>query len=139
MQNNSRYTYTLLRIIDMSNTYNSNNFYDYSCDIFIQDSKVEVEDHNTDKNKPLCVKKYTSTTFIVDSKKSPKCDMCVRFSVTINGRQTVTVERMASRQYACQVFYHRQGINCWKITLAFCPEPYLHVSQSGNCKIMHYI
>ena len=92
----------------------------------IQDSKVEVGNHTTDENKPLC----TTTTYVVSSSQtSPEYDMCV--SVTVNGRQTshtVTVERKASRRCVCQVFYHWEGINCWKTTLAFCPEHLLHVS-----------
>ena len=73
---------------------------------------------------------FTTTSFIVSSDDpSPEHDMCV--SVNINGGQaphTVTVERKASRRCVCQVFYHWEGINCWKITFAFFPEHLLDVS-----------
>ena len=74
--------------------------------------------------------RFATTTFIVSSSQtSPEYDMCV--SVNINGGQTphtVTVERKASRRCVCQVFYHWEGINCWKITFAFFPEHLLDVS-----------
>ena len=74
--------------------------------------------------------KFTTTTYTVSSSQtSPEYDMCV--SVTINGGQTphtVTVERKASRRCVCQVFYHWEGINCWKTTFAFFPEHLLDVS-----------
>ena len=92
----------------------------------MQDSQVEVENHNTDENKPS----FTTTTFIVSSSQtSPEYDMCV--SVNINGGQTphtVTVERKASRRCVCQVFYHKEEVNCWKITLAFFSEHLINVS-----------
>ena len=56
--------------------------------------------------------------------------MCV--SVNINGGQTphtVTVERKASKRCICQVFYHREGVNCWKITFALFLEHLLAVSN----------
>ena len=57
--------------------------------------------------------------------------MCARVSVTINGEQTphtVTVVKKASRRYACQVFYLREGVNWWKIVFAFFSEDLLDVS-----------
>ena len=61
--------------------------------------------------------------------------MCV--SVTIDGGRTphtvITVERKASRRCVCQVFYQREEINCWKTTLAFCPEHLLDVSWKLYC------
>ena len=81
----------------------------------------------------------TTPRFIVSSSQtSPEYDMCV--SVTINGGQTphtVTVERKASRRCVCQVFYQREGLNCWKTTLVFCPEHLLDVSWRLYC--MHTI
>ena len=89
--------------------------------IDIQDSKPQLEDIITDKG--------TVTTFIVSSGETSPDDLS--FSVTLNGGQTtVTVERKASRRCVCQVFYHREGINCWKTTLAFCLEKWLDVSLS---------
>ena len=96
------------------------------CDTFcividIQDSKLQLEDIITDKG--------TVTTFIVSSSQTSPDNLS--FSVTLNGGQTpctVTVERKASRKCVCQVFYNREGINCWKTTLAFCHEQFLEVS-----------
>ena len=91
--------------------------------INIQDNKLELEDIITDKE--------TVTTYIVSSSETSPDDLS--FSVTLNGGQTphtVTVERKASKRCVCQVFYHREGINCWKITLAFCHEQFLEVSYS---------
>ena len=95
------------------------------CLTYIQDSNLaKVEDHT--KNKPLC----TTTTYVVSSSQtSPEYDMFV--SVNINGRKTssiVTVVRKASRRCVCQVFYQREGLNCWKITISFFPEYLLNVS-----------
>ena len=95
-----------------------------------QDSKAKAE-NVTDTDEPLC----TTTPFIVSSSQtSPEYDMHV--SVTINGgkkKHTFTVERKASREYACQVFYYREGINFWKTTLAFCPKHLLDVSLKLYC------
>ena len=32
-------------------------------------------------------------------------------------------------QCVCQVFYHKEGLNWWKIKFAFCPKEYLDVSR----------
>ena len=105
--------------------------YYYSFYIYIQEREVEVEDHINNENKPL----YTTNTYTVSSgQTSPEYDMCV--SVTINGGQTphtVTVERKASRRCVCQVFYHREGLNYWKITFAFFSEHLLDVSNIAIC------
>ena len=95
-----------------------------------QDSEVEVDDQITDEYKRLC----TTTTFIVSSSQTSPDDMCV--SVTISGGQRphiVTVESKASRRCVCQVFYHREGVNCWKITFAFFSEHLLNVSNIIMC------
>ena len=34
----------------------------------------------------------------------------------------------------CQVFYHRQGFNRWRTTLAFCTRDYLDVSCIHDCR-----
>ena len=95
--------------------------------MYIQNSKVEVEDHITDENKPF----RTSIMFIVSSNQTKPYDLQMSFTVTVNGGQTphtVTVVRKASTRCVCQVFYHREEVNCWKTTLAFCHEHLLHVS-----------
>ena len=106
-------------------------------------SSVIIQDNNYKQSEDTCIpiedsgeKKFiisstqsTTTTFIVSSSQtSPKDDMCV--SININGQtpHTVTVERKASRRYVCQVFYHREGVNWWKIIFAFFPEHLLDVS-----------
>ena len=99
--------------------------HNYSHDQLNQDGKAEVVDiPGEDK-----VLQFTTTTFIVSSSQTSPDDMCV--SVNINGGQTphtITVERKASRRCVCQVFYHWEGINCWKTTLAFFSENLLNVS-----------
>ena len=76
----------------------------------------------------------TTTIYVVSSSQtSPEYDMCV--SVNINGGQTphtVTVERKASRRCVCQVFYHKERVNWWKVTLAVCPEDQLDVSYTNE-------
>ena len=100
----------------------------YFCHVHIQDKAAEVE-HNFISGEDRAL--FTTTTFIVSSSQtSPEYDMCV--TVTIDGGKTphtvITVERKASRRCVCQVFYQREEINCWKTTLAFCPERLLDVS-----------
>ena len=95
-----------------------------------------MEDANNEgKNKTNFIvssTQSTTITYIVSaSETSPKYNMCARVSVTINGEQTphtVTVVKKASRKYACQVFYHWEGVNWWKMIFAFFPEDLLDVS-----------
>ena len=67
-----------------------------------------------------------TTTFIVSSSDPSPDDLC--FSVTFNDEQIINFDRKASRRCVCQVFYHREGVNWWKITFAFFSEGLLEVS-----------
>ena len=72
---------------------------------------------------------FSTVTFIVSSSQTSPENM--RVSVSIDGGltlPTVTVERKASRWCVCQVFYHRERVNWWKITLTFFSEHLLGVS-----------
>ena len=67
-----------------------------------------------------------TTTFIVSSSDPSPDDLC--FSVTVSDELLINFDRKASRRCVCQVFYQKEGINCWKATLAFCPKGLLEVS-----------
>ena len=88
----------------------------------IQYIKPKVEYIMDETKQPI-----STTTFIVSSSDPSPDDLC--FSVTINNEQVINFDRKASRRYICQVFYHREGVNWWKATLAFCPEHLLDVSS----------
>ena len=77
--------------------------------------------------------------------KSPYCEMTVRnanptvtppdFNIvaTINSAVKKTTiklnkEALSVVECVCQVFYRREGINCWKATLAFFPKEQFTVS-----------
>ena len=85
-----------------------------------------VQEYNTemlniiqnDKNQQT----LATTKFVVSSTQTSPNDLS--FSVNLNGTkpQTVTVKKKASRRCVCQVFSHREGLNCWKITFAFFPD-----------------
>ena len=81
-----------------------------------------------------CETKFTTKTFMVSSIQTRPDDMHV--SMTINGGQTpstVAVERKASKRCGCQVFYFKEGINCWKIIFTFFLEHLDNVSFTpGN-------
>ena len=42
--------------------------------------------------------------------------------------KSVCIFCTGSFQCVCQVFYHKEGTNWWKIKFAFCPREYLDVS-----------
>ena len=95
----------------------------------LEDTYIPIEDKDKTKFIISSTSHSTTTTFIASCSQTSPDDMCI--SVNINGGQTthtVTVERKASRRCVCQVFYHWEGINCWKITFAFFPEHLLGVS-----------
>ena len=75
--------------------------------------------------------KDTTTTFTVSSTETSPRDLSL--SLAINGKE-VTVERKASRRCVCQGFCCREGLNCWKTTIAFFPEHLLNVSTCNNKK-----
>ena len=57
---------------------------------------------------------------------------------TIKGTKksaTIEIEKEAQSviECVCQVFYHREGVNCWKATLAFFPNVQLVVSITLYC------
>ena len=104
--------------------------------MYIQNNEVEVENHITDEKKPF----RTSTLFIVSSNKIRPYDLCISFFVTINGGQTphtVTVVRKASKKCVCQVFYHKEGLNCWKVRFAFFSEHLLDVRNMSDDSNMY--
>ena len=91
------------------------------CSLYIQDIQPILEDTIV----------FTTTAFIVSSSQtSPEYDMCV--PVKINGgkktQTVIIVKRKASKECVCQVFYHKEKFNQWKVTLAVCPEDQLDVS-----------
>ena len=97
----------------------------YSLDL--QDNKP-IEDITVNDGATFVVvsSHVTTTTFVVSSSKTTPPDLSL--SVIINGQKSVTVERKASRRCICQVFCCREGLNCWRTTIAFFPEHLLNVS-----------
>ena len=43
-------------------------------------------------------------------------------------KTAITLKKEAQSIINCQVFYHREGINCWKATLAFFSKHQFNVS-----------
>ena len=68
----------------------------------------------------------TTTTFIVSSSETSPPDLSL--SLIVNGGETVTFKRKASKRHVCQIFCCREGLNCWRTTVAFFPEHMLNVS-----------
>ena len=68
--------------------------------------------------------------FQVSSTHTSPNDLCLPMTVTLNGTETqhtISFRKNASKRCVCQVFYYKEGLNCWKITFAFFFEHLLEV------------
>lgn len=73
--------------------------------------------------------------FKVSSTQTSPNDLCLKMTVTLNGTETphtITFRKNATKRCVCQVFYHKEGLNCWKIMFAFLYEHLLEVKVSNN-------
>ena len=76
---------------------------------------------------------FAAQKFKVTSTQTSPNNLCLCMTVTLNGTETphtISFEKKASKRYVCQVLYHKEGINCWKITFAFLFEHLLEVKVS---------
>ena len=77
---------------------------------------------------------FGTANFKVSSTHTSPDDLCLHMKVTLNGTETqhtISFRKKASKRCVCQVFYHKERINCWKITFAFIFEHLLEVKVSN--------
>ena len=65
---------------------------------------------------------FVTRKFKVSSTQTSPNNLCLNMTVMLNGTETqhsISFRKNANKRCVCQVFYHKEGINCWKITFAF--------------------
>ena len=59
--------------------------------------------------------------------------ICIAIAIKPSKLMIIFKDTADDTKCLCQVFYHRQGINIWRVTLAFCTRKYLNVSYLILC------